>query len=158
VDSLLPLRLVVLRPPAGTEFRLQRGRIGVGAGPTPIAPTHATSDALTFDFTILLGAAPQSDGMPALGGAFAHGTTRDRFIYVASGRPAAEGAPWQWDRRAKVPLVGITPELVHELIDALSDDAGAVLEARIAGSGADGRAVAARVGLLDGGWRVVPGR
>jgi hypothetical protein len=154
VDSLLPLRLVVLRPPAGTEFRLQRGRVGVGAGPTPIAPTHATPDALTFDFTVLLGDEPQADGRPALGGAFAHGTTRDRFVYVASGRPAAEGAPWQWDRRAKVPLAGITPEL----IDAVLGAPDAVLEARIEGTAPDGRAVAARVALAEGGWRVVPGR
>ena len=83
MDRLLPLRLVVLRPPAGTVFRIQRGRVGTGAGPTPIAPTHVASDRIAFDFTVLLGDDQLPDGAPALGGAFAHCTTRDRFVYVA---------------------------------------------------------------------------
>jgi hypothetical protein len=124
--------------------------VGTGAGPTPIAPTHVASDRIAFDFTVLLGDDPLPDGAPALGGAFAHGTTRDRFVYVASGRPAADGATWQWDRRAKVPLAGITAEM----IDAVLADPRAVIEGRIEGTAPDGRAATARVALIEGGWRV----
>jgi hypothetical protein len=153
VERTLPLRIVVLRPPPGTVFRLQRGRVGVGTGPTLVAPTHESPDELVFDFTVRVGADAQRDGSPLLVGAFAHGSLRDRFIYVTSGRPAVDGAPWNWDRRAKVPLGGITADM----IEAVLAHPDAMLEARIEGTARDGRAAAATVPILDGGWEPVRG-
>jgi hypothetical protein len=55
-----------------------------------------------------------------------------------------------WDRRAKVPLTGVTASLIEQAA-ALP---GAVLETQIAGTGRDGGPSCATVPLV-GGWRVV---
>ncbi len=55
-----------------------------------------------------------------------------------------------WDRRAKVPLRGITSSLLQEALDS-----GRLIEARIAGTGKDGGPACATVPLLEG-WRLVP--
>jgi hypothetical protein len=69
---------------------------------------------------------------------------------VTSGKRAGQ-ANSCWDRRAKVSLKGITPQLIA----AVKQQPGAHLEARIAGTAADGGPACATVPLLEGGWRVV---
>jgi len=50
-----------------------------------------------------------------------------------------------WQRRAKVPLDGITWSMIKK---------GSVIEARISGTARDGGPACATVPLLGGGWRI----
>jgi hypothetical protein len=139
----IPIRIAVVRPPPGVAMRVQCGRADL------LPPTRETADALSFDFTVRAGGT-LADGRPTFLGPCAQGTPADRFVYVNSGTSAGQaGSPWR--RRAKVKLAGIT----REMVDAALAEPGAVLEARIEGTGRGGGPACATVPLLGGGWRLV---
>ena len=138
----LPLRITVLRPPAGVRFAVQRGRDELHP------PSHKSKDALVFDVSVRVGARP--GGEPNFLGPFAHGTPADRFLYVNSGTSAGQAGSC-WTRRAKVRTGTITWPLVEEVLAT----PGAVLEARFEGTGKDGGPACASIPLLDRGWKVV---
>src|SRR5712664_167602 len=135
-------RITIVRPPAGVQFRLQEGRDDL------VAPVLVTGGEIQFEFALRLGTPRQ--GLPNFLGPAAQGPARSRFVYINSG-PHAVPTGTPWDRRAKVPLTGITDALVES---ALADDSR-VLEARIAGTAKDGGPVCASVPLLGGAWRLV---
>jgi hypothetical protein len=139
----IALRIVVLRPPPGVAFRVQHGRGEL------LEPAQASADALVFDFAVRVGA-PRADGSYSLLGPFAQGTPVDRFVYVNSGTLAGQ-ADSRWTRRAKVRFAGIG----RDLLDSALRSPGAVLQARIEGTGRDGGPACASVPLLDGGWRLI---
>ena len=133
-------RIRVIEPPAGVEFRLQRGKADL------VPPVHAVAGEIVFELTLRVGRA--RDGGLSLLGPFAQGPPDARFVYVNSGTMAGQSDSC-WTRRAKVPLKGITPAMVAELVAS-----AAMAEARIAGRARDGGPACATVPLLDGGWRV----
>lgn len=142
VDQL-SLRIVVVRPLAGVTMQLQRGKTALQP------PAFVRPGMLGFETVVRLG--PIRPGRPPnFLGEFAHGTPADRFIYVNSGVHAGQPDSC-WDRRAKVPLGGIS----WELIEKYEATPGAMLEARIEGTMKKGGPVCASVSLLDGGWRVI---
>ena len=143
MDLELPLRVTVLRPPAQVTFRMQRGRTEL------VAPARVTDVAISFD-AVLRARGKWPAGGANFTGPLAHGPPERRFLYVNSGLRAGQ-ADSCWDRRAKVPLDGITWELVERTRAA----PGAVLEGRIQGTAPDGGPVCATVELLEAGWRVV---
>ncbi|MGH9849270.1 MAG: DUF5990 family protein [Blastocatellia bacterium] len=139
----LPLRITLIKPPRGVAFCLQKGK-------ADLAPPSSDSDEhLSFDF-IVNTANNQADGSPNFRGPFVQGPPAGRFIYINSGTYAGQ-ADSCWSRRAKVPLAGITWELIEKTLSR----SGAVLEARIAGAAGDGGPACATVRLLEGGWRVL---
>ena len=141
----VPLRITVVRPPAGVEFRLQQGRSDL------VAPTRVTPTEIQFEFNLRLG--PTRARRPTLLGHAAQGPPAKRFVYINSGRQAGQASTC-WDRRAKVPLQGITSGLLKDLF-AAND---AVLEARIEGTARDGGPACATVPLLGNSWRLVSKR
>jgi hypothetical protein len=142
--TVIRCRIAVLQPPAGVQFRLQEGPDDL------VAPVRVTGGEIQFEFSLRLGTPRQ--GQPNFLGPAAQGPAGGRFVYINSGRRAGQtGTPW--DRRAKVPLSGITKALVQSV---LVDDRR-MLEARIAGTANDGGPVCATVPLLGGAWRVVTG-
>jgi hypothetical protein len=138
----ITLRVVVLHPPDGVSFRMQRGRDEL------VEPVAAADGALVFEAPVCVGQRP--DGGPNLLGPFTHGRPDDRFLYVNSGTYAGH-ADSCWSRRAKVRLGGIDWALAERALR----DADTVLQARLEGTGTDGGPVCAGVTLLDGGWRAV---
>jgi hypothetical protein len=140
MERELPLRIVVRHPPPGVTFALQRGRAEL------VAPSSALAGALTFDLGVRV--APGKGGAPNFLGPYAQGTPADRFVYVNAGTYAGQ-AETCWSRRAKIKLGGIGWELVEEALGT----PGAVLEARIAGTGRDGGPCCATVPIV-GGWHV----
>jgi hypothetical protein len=142
MDGELQLRIVVLRPPTGVTFAVQRGRFEL------LPPSSVTRDALVFDVAVRVG--PGKDGAPNFLGPYAQGTPADRFIYVNSGTSAGQTQSC-WSRRAKVRTGGIGWAMVDEVLAT----PGAVLEARFEGTGRDGGPACASVPLVEGGWRVV---
>jgi hypothetical protein len=139
----ITLRVVVLHPPDGVTFRMQRGRDGL------VEPVAIEDGALVFEAAVRAGGR-RPDGGPNLLGPFTHGRPHDRFLYVNSGTYAGQ-ADSCWSRRAKVRLGGIHRALAERALR----DADTVLQARLEGTGTDGGPVCAGVTLLDGGWRAV---
>ena len=85
VESSIPLRIVVVNPPLGVEFRVQRGRGDL------LLPSESNVTTLAFAFRVRVGA--QADGRPNFLGEYAQGTPTDRFVYVNSGSRGARPAP-----------------------------------------------------------------
>ena len=139
----IPLRIVIVQPPAGVAWAVQRGRHDL------IAPAHQSPDEIVFEVTARLGR-PRAGGVPNLLGDVTQGPPDGRFIYVNAGQLAGQ-ADSCWQRRAKVFLRGIDAAMVASVLAA----PGARLEARMQGTGARGGPACATVPLLDGGWRVV---
>lgn len=135
----IALRITLVDPPADVAFALQRGRDEL------CQVTRSTGATISFGFTVRVRDAKSI----VLLGPFTQGPPASRFVYVNSGTYAGDKVSC-WSRRAKIPLVGITPALVREL----EQTSGGVLEARIAGKSRDGGPACATVALLDGGWRV----
>jgi len=140
----IPLRLTIVRPPANVDFRLQRGRSDL------VPPTKVAAAQICFDFALRLGPVRQPN-RPNLVGPLAQGPPAGRFVYITSGLRAGQPGSC-WDRRAKVPLEGITSALIEAALAA----GDVVVEARIDGTARDGGPVCATVPLLGAGWRLVP--
>jgi hypothetical protein len=140
----LALRIVVQQPVPGQTYCLRRGL------KERVAAVRAADQDLAFELTVRVGD-NRPDGGPNLLGPFTQGPPAVRFVYINSG--TAAGDPFScYTRAAKVPLTGITWELVR----AVADAPGSVLEARIHGRARDGGPACASIPLLDGGWKLVP--
>ena len=129
----LVLRIILADPPQGVVFSLQ------DAKNRPVDVTTAGDGDLSFDIPITLTDTP--DGLRP-GGGFVRRDDRGRFVYVASGEQAGNLTA-HGGRRAKIYLNALP-----------AAEAGAVLEATIAGRAKDGGAACATVPLLSG-WRRV---
>lgn len=138
----LPLRITLLHPPPGVRFRLQSGRTDL------VSPTHETPEALTFDFPVRV-ADRDAAHPPRFLGPFTQGPPTARFVYVNSGKRAAQPDSC-WDRRAKIPLGAITWPLIEQTLARKN----AVLEVQVEGTGKDGGPVCATVRFTRE-WRVV---
>lgn len=142
MDRDLPLRITLEQPPPDVDFRVQRGRNEL------LPPVAESGAAISFD--LALGIRSAADGALDFRGPLVQGRPGGRFVYVNSGTSAGQAGSC-WTRRAKVPLAGITREMVSGVLAR----PGAVLEARIPGTARDGGPVCASV-RVDGGWRIVP--
>lgn len=135
----IPLRITLVDPPPDVLFAVQRG-------PSELhQATRSSGATLSFDFTLRV--RRSADSLSLLG-PFSQGPPASRFVYVNSGTYAGDSASC-WSRRAKIPLGGITPQL----LDQFQKTPGAILEARVAGTGRNGGPACASVPLLDSGWR-----
>lgn len=138
----LPLRIVVDQPIPGVALALQRGS---GTRFDLIGPVQASADALVFDLDITLDGGTAAGG-PRLLGPFVQGPPTARFVYINVGASAGQiGSPWQ--RRVKVPLGGVSWEVIEALLP------GERLTAHIASRGRDGTPACATVPILPPGWR-----
>jgi len=137
----VPARIVLVAPPAGVVFALQRGR-------RELASVTASTGAdlqLDFGFQVEQG----SGGSLRFSGEFVQGPAGGKFVYVNSGTLAGQGDS-TWTRRAKVSL----QLLKWPTIQRVTAHPGTLLQARIAGRGRDGGPACASVPLLEGGWSI----
>lgn len=140
---VVPIRIVIENPVPGVRIALQRGAT---ARAELVPPVSGTPDALSFDLDAIVEGA-LADGLPRLLGPFVQGPPQARFVYLCVGRAAGQIGS-EWNRRVKVPLGGISRQLVEAL------RGGGRLEARIAGRGRDGSPACASVPLLAPGWQI----
>lgn len=140
--SLLPLRIVVTDPVPGVALALQSGRTDIAP------PTSVTATAVTFDLSVEA-SQPLAGGPIVFHGPFTQGPPVARFVYITVGTRAGQPGS-AWDRRAKVHLAGITPEMVA----SATTQPGGVVEVRFGGRGRDGTPVCATVKLAPGAWKV----
>jgi hypothetical protein len=121
-------------------FCLQRGRDEL------VSQRRSTGAPLSFDFTVRV--RPGDDPLNFLG-PLTQGPPASRFVYVNSGTAGESTTPWT--RRAKIPLAGITPAMVDEVLAA----PGRRIEARIQGTARDGGPACATCRPIGSGWSVV---
>ena len=129
------IRIVVVNPPAGVTWALQRDRSELEP------PLQRIGDSPVFEFLVRVGDANAQP--PRLLGPYTQGPPDKRFVYLNSGTLAGQPESC-WTRRAKVPLFG----LPSRLLAAAVLDRSSVLQASIAGTGRDGGPVCASVPLL----------
>src|SRR5262249_9477641 len=86
-------------------------------------------------------------GAPDFGGSIVQGPRGARFVYIDIGTYAGQ-QDTPWSRRLKIPLTGITADLIRRA----SSGENCLLEARVPGTGKDGGRGCATVKDFDG-WQ-----
>jgi len=135
LEQELTLRIVLEQPPKDVDFGLQKGR---GSSYETVLKQRSASKDLAFDFTVGIKPGPTPD----FKGPFVQGPPGERFVYIDIGTYAGDTHS-VWGRRLKVPLRGITKQMI---------ESGAVLEARTPGTGKDGGPSCATVKSID--WKI----
>lgn len=140
----LRLRIVLEKPPAGVDFGLQKGG---GSDYETIQKQKSKAKDLSFEFTVAV--KDDSKGsFPSLVGPFVQGPPGRRFVYIDIGTYAGQ-TDTVWSRRLKVPLSGIT----WDMVERSSKGSKALLETRVPGTGEDGGPSCGTVKPFDG-WRL----
>jgi hypothetical protein len=136
-------RIILQKPPAEIDYGLQMGR---ASKYEVVGRQRAKGDDLTFEFTI--NTKPGKDSAIDFSGAFVQGPVGGRFIYINIGISAGQ-INTRWNRRLKIPLIGITECMINKILDMPS-----VLETSVPGTGKDGGPNCATVKPF-AGWSVV---
>src|SRR4051812_36803659 len=145
MESELNLQIILLRPPPDVLFGLQKGS---GTIYETVQKQHSTSSDLSFQFSITIKGDRKKDALPKFSGPFVHGPTGGKFIYLDIGQAAGQHGT-QWSRRLKIPLTGIT----WEVMDQVTSNAKSFLITRVPGTGKDGGPNCATVKPFDG-WKI----
>lgn len=144
-EIAVPLRIVLVEPPPGVDFGIQEGK---GNDYTTIAIQRSKVGNLAYECTIKV-KGNRADGPPNFVGSIAQGPPTSRFIYIDIGRSAGQ-IDSCWQRRIKIPLEGIT----WDMIDSVADTPKRLLQATIPGTAKDGGPICATVKPIDG-WILV---
>jgi hypothetical protein len=139
----LPLRIVLIAPPAGVDYGIQHGK---GNSYATILTQRSTGADLAFEITLTV-KDMVGDELPNFLGPLSQGPVSGRFVYVDIGKSAGQ-ADSSWQRRLKIPLVGITWELIEKAIA----NPKLILVARLPGTAKDGGPSCATVQPIDG-WK-----
>jgi hypothetical protein len=143
-EIAVPLRIVLVAPPPGVDFGIQEGK---GNDYKTIAVQRSKVGSLSLECTIQV-KGNRSDGPPNFGGPISQGPPSGRFVYVDIGKLAGQ-IDSGWQRRIKIPLEGIS----WEMIDSVLDTPKRWLQATIPGTGKDGGPSCATVKPIDG-WKI----
>ena len=143
MDHELPLRIILLTPPASVDFGLQNGR---GNDYETIQTQRSKGKDLSFEFTVRVKTG--KDSVPNFLGPIVQGPTGERFVYIDIGTYAGQTETC-WSRRLKIPLRGITWDMIDRVMAG-----GQILETRVPGTGKDGSPTCATVKPFPG-WNVV---
>lgn len=145
MDQELTLRIVLEGPPAGVDFGLQKGG---GNEYETIQKQRSKTGNLLFHCELRV----RGDGQaaaPNFLGPMAHGPASQRFIYLDIGACAGQ-TDTHWSRRLKIPLSGIS----WEMIELVLADPRWTIEARVNGTGKDGGPTCGTVKPF-AGWQLV---
>ena len=145
MERELTFRIVLEKPPAGVDFALQKGK---GSNYETVQRQRSGTHDLCFEFTVRAVPDPKSAD-PNLLGPFVQGPAGARFVYIDIG--AFAGQRGGWSRRLKVPLTGITAEILSRVEKAPK----MILETHVPGTGKDGSPNCATVKPFSG-WKLVP--
>ena len=142
MDQELNFRIVLESPPPGVDYGLQKG----GGSNYEVTQTQRSKTGdLQFEFSARV--KEGKDGQPSFLGPFVQGTPQERFVYLDIGTYAGQ-TDTQWSRRLKIPLRGITWDVVKQVSRGTN-----VLEASVPGTGKDGSPTCATVKPFSG-WKV----
>lgn len=143
-EKSISLRIVLVAPPSGVDFGIQEGK---GSNYKTIQVQRSKDSDLQFECNIGVKGSKEG-GPPNFVGGIVQGPPLGRFIYIDIGKSAGQFNS-EWQRRIKIPLMGITWEMIEKLADAPKS----FLSASIPGTGKDGGPSCATVKPMDG-WKV----
>ena len=138
MEKQLNLTIILESPPPGVDFGLQKGS---GNNYETIQKQRSKTGNLRFEFDVRV--REDKDGKPNFLGPFVQGPTQARFVYLDIGTCAGQ-IDTAWSRRLKVPLTGITWDLIKK---------GNSLETHVPGTGKDGGPTCATVKPF-AGWKI----
>jgi hypothetical protein len=144
MEAELRLRIVLEKPPAGVDFGLQEGK---GHEYQTIQTQRSKGRDLAFDCTVTV-KDNREDGMPNFLGPLTQGPPIDRFIYFDIGQFAGQ-QDCCWNRRLKIPLAGITWDMIRQV----AADPKLILGTSVPGTGKRGGPMCAK--LKHVAWTVV---
>src|SRR3954471_12840360 len=110
MDLELRLRIVLESPPTGVDFGLQLGK---WTDYRTVQTQRSQGDDLRFDGTVTA-KGDRGDCPPIFLGPLTQGSPSGRFLYLDSGKSAGQAGS-EWKRRLKVPLGGITWEMIERV-------------------------------------------
>ena len=145
MESELTFRIVLEKPPAGVDFALQKGK---GSKYEIVQKQRSGSGDLQFEFAARA-ITDQKGEAPTLLGPFVQGSPAERFVYIGIGKFAGQTGT-EWSRRLKVPLSGVTSEMVER-----ATSTSAVFVTHVPGTGKDGGPNCATVKPFVG-WKLKP--
>jgi Family of unknown function (DUF5990) len=125
------------------DFGIQHGK---GNAYSTIQTQSTNGGNLNFEFTLIV-KGNAGEVPPNFLGPLSQGPARGRFVYIDIGKSAGQTNS-SWQRRIKIPLTGITWELIQQTLA----NKKLVLEARLPGTGKDGGPSCATVHPI-GGWK-----
>ena len=138
-DSEITLRIICLDPPIVADD--ERAGFGLQDKSQQLTMGEGQPDgSLAFTCAIKVKGMPGSTS-PDFAGPYIHGPAQQRFLYLSLG--VRQGNAWQWTRRIKVPLSGITWDHIED-----TQSKRGLLEASIDGT------KSGTVPLLGEGWVV----
>lgn len=135
--------IVLQVPVKGVLHGLQKG-----SGSVYETEQKQQSDGEDLRFVFPVKIKTGKEGLPDFAGHYVHGPTAERFIYIDIGTSAGQFSS-PWTRRLKVPLRGIT----WEMIEQVTADPGRALVTEVPGAGKDGTPNCATVKPFPG-WQV----
>mgnify|MGYP006165942495 CR=1 FL=1 len=145
METAINLQIILVQPPPNVLFGLQRGS---GAIYETVQKQTSASQDLLFIFPITIKGDRGKDAFPKFSGPFVQGPAAGKFVYIDIGTYAGQ-FDTMWSRRLKVPLTGITWELIDQLVAKPS----LLLETNVPGTGKDGGPNCATVKPFEG-WRM----
>ncbi|MCW3091518.1 MAG: hypothetical protein JWP81_2587 [Ferruginibacter sp.] len=144
MEKGIKLRIILECPTAGVDFGLQKGK---GNNYETIQKQRSAGERLSFELVLKVKMADNE--LPVFLGLFAQGTSQDRFIYIDIGTYAGQkDSPC--GRRLKIPLIGITSEMIHQMLS----DTKLMLVTTVPGTGKDGGPNCATVKPF-AGWKLL---
>ncbi|MEO6546346.1 MAG: DUF5990 family protein [Ferruginibacter sp.] len=145
MEQELTLRIILEAPTTGVDFGLQKGS---GNDYETEQKQRSAGKDLAFEFPLKLKNASTGEDSPVFLGKYAQGPSNNRFIYIDIGTYAGQKDSL-WQRRLKVPLVGITSKITRQMLA----DKTLILETRVAGTSKDGSPNCATVKPF-AGWKL----
>ncbi|GGB14673.1 MULTISPECIES: DUF5990 family protein [Mucilaginibacter] len=140
----IQLCIILQNPPAGVDFGIQKGS---GNRYETIQTQRSDGLDIQFNLTIQLKSDPQKINDPRFSGPFVQGQPASQFLYIDVGEYA--GQVGGWSRRVKVPLSGVT----WDMITQLGHHSTAFLITSFPGTAKDGSPICATVKPFEG-WKV----
>ncbi len=127
MNQELSIKIILENPTKGVDFGIQKGS---GSKYETIQKQRSELQDLNFEFNI--NAKTTKDSIPDFSGPIVQGNKNERFIYIDIGKCAGQLDTF-WSRRLKIPLKGITIEMINQLLT----NSSLVLETKIPGTGKD---------------------
>lgn len=145
MEAEINLQIILIKPTPEVVFGLQKGSGNIYE---TLQKQKSVSADLVFTFPIKINGDKKEDEFPKLSGPFVQGPTGAKFVYIDIGKCAGQ-IDTAWSRRLKVPLTGITWDMIDKLIAKPT----LILETKVPGTGKDGGPNCATVKPFEG-WRI----
>jgi hypothetical protein len=137
----ITIKIILVEPPAGVDFAIQMGK-----GHVYSLAQKQRSKGSDLNFDCMVEVKKNSKGETVFRGDVVQGPSSAQFMYINIGTSAGQ-MDSVWTRRLKIPLTGITTELIDQI------DEDSYLETHVPGKGKDGTPNCASVKNFEG-WKI----